>query len=250
VGYTGTGVTMSRQLHCNCGWSSQVSDYYLGDRVTCPDCGNRLQVHQQSGVPYGYAPYPTWQKRAPARAPRQRSRLVFVEDPHASPAFWLGLMALILVLTGCGAIPGVMLALFAIGAWSRSRRFTGDFGLPATPRAAGGLVMSSVSLGLAAVMLLAFVDCRQSDYHRCEVITEPPTVDCVEQSRQRDQQRARERAEKQEGWRQWQAEHAYRYPEPEPVTPRNEFETRQLEYSRQVREEREGAETGLRYQDE
>src|SRR5690606_13911882 len=64
-----SGVAMSLEIRCNCGWTSQVSEFYLGDRVSCPDCGQKLNVHPQSGVPYGYAPYPTWQKRPATSLP-------------------------------------------------------------------------------------------------------------------------------------------------------------------------------------
>lgn len=86
---------MSFEIRCKCGWRSQVSEFYLGDRITCPECACKVEVRENADVPYAYPPYPTWQKRVPAvwtarRPVRRRVDWRPKNDPNANPAFWMG----------------------------------------------------------------------------------------------------------------------------------------------------------------
>lgn len=255
---------MSLQLHCNCGWTSQVSEFYLGDRVCCPDCGTKLNVHAQSGVPYGYAPYPTWQKKVapPVRAARHRTYPLFAPtNPHSGPAFWLGLFSMFLVFTGCGAIPGALLALFGINSWANSRRFAKTHKQAQEGRATVGAGFSALALLIcagSAYSMFGSTGCN----HRT-VCPGPPPVEPAQpthphefryEERDREwytQQAERFRAQEEE-WKRAQQENGYRYPvvEPErtPVEPRGDFQRQQAEYSEKVRQER-AKNPGYRYGD-
>ncbi|MBZ0138129.1 MAG: hypothetical protein K8I27_17365 [Planctomycetes bacterium] len=228
---------MSLQLRCNCGWTSQVSEYYLGDHISCPDCGVRLSVHAKVGVPYGYAPYPTWQKKPVPRPARYRPYPLFTpEDPNAGPAFWLGLFALMLVLTGCGAIPGAMLALFGVNSWARSRKFARHHKQPGQSRASVGLGMSALALVVAGVMMLGlFVD------RDCGRAMADQSRECHDDYEQIVPRAPLARPGEPTDLPAPPAKQGYRYPEPSPVEPRDDFEQRQVEYSRKIREEREAA---------
>lgn len=253
---------MSLEIRCNCGWTSQVSEFYLGDRVSCPDCGDKLSVHPQSGVPYGYAPYPTWQKRPaisqPARLPRRRRFIALPQDPHAAPAFVLGLLALILAFTGCGSVLSAGLAFCGLlSAW-RSRRWCRAHNRPYHSRVKLGIVFSVVSILLSVFVVWAMLtdggrtNCRP---HRDKpVVVEPVKEQVAPGPRYTDtNQRLRELEERvkqykaqQAEWERAARERGYRYPveptpvapTPTPVKPRGDFQEYQQRYSKQVRQER------------
>lgn len=242
MGYTGNGDVMSLQLRCICGWTSQVSEYYLGDHIACPDCGVKLNVHAQAGVPYGYAPYPIWQKRttpAQFRPGRRRAYPLFTpQDPNAAPTFWLGMFALLLVFTGCGAIPGVMLALFGVTSWARSRRFAKQHKQVHQSRANVGLGMSVLAIGLAGVMLVGlFVDEgreRTSCRHSTEYRNPGSTGEYRHPGRRDSEPYHTDEMDRTGG----PAKQGYYYPDATPAEPRDDFERRQVEYSRKIREQR------------
>ncbi|MCZ7606111.1 MAG: hypothetical protein M5U25_08550 [Planctomycetota bacterium] len=254
---------MSLEIRCNCGWTSQVSEFYLGDRVSCPDCGRKLSVHPQSGVPYGYAPYPTWQKRPeisqPARLPRRRRFIALPQDPHAAPAFVLGLLALILAFTGCGSVLSAGLALGGLlSAW-RSRRWCRAHNRPYHSRAKLGIVFSVVSILLSVFMVWAMLtdggrtNCRP---HRDKpVFVEPvkeqlaapgPRYTDTNQRLRELEERMKQYKAQQAEWERAARERGYRYPveptpvgpTPTPVKPRGDFQEYQQRYSNQVRQER------------
>lgn len=251
---------MSLQLRCNCGWTSQVSEYYLGDRVTCPECGTRLGVNPRANVPYAYAPYPTWGKRPAVRTPQRRRAMLKPQNPHAVSAVWLGMVSTLLVFTGCGIAPGALLALGGVFSWYQSRRFAIAYRQQQPARATVGLMFSLLSLFLAAAFLLALFigpDSRPPREIRC--YEQPPVEQPAPGAHEfrypdRDADWYTRQAEKfreQEAeWQRMQQEKGYRYPvaEPErtPVEPRNDFQRYQQELSERVRRQREA---GYRYQD-
>lgn len=255
---------MSLQLQCNCGWTSQVSEFYLGDRVSCPDCGVKLNVRGQSGVPYGYAPYPTWQKKVapPMRVARHRTYPLFTpENPHTSPAFWLGLFSLLLTVTGCGAIPGALMAIFGVNSWARSRRFAKTHKQSHDGRATVGLAFSSMSLLACTAMAISMFGGATHCTHHHTQCPGPPPVETTQphefRYEERDaewytQQAERFRAQEAE-WRKLREEQGYRYPavepEPTPVVPRDEWEQHQQDISEKVRKQRTGVEPEYRYGD-
>ena len=259
---------MSLQIRCNCGWSSQVSEYYLGDRVSCPDCGAKLNVHEKAGVPYGYAPYPTWQKKIqrPMRPARHRSYPLFTpQNPHSGPAFWMGLFSLMLTFTGCGAVPGAILAIFSANSWARSRLYAKKHGQVNEPRAGVGFAMSLLTLGICTVMLLAILDdgtCHREHRPECrQQYTQPIDHDHAAPHEFRYEKRDREwytqQAERyraqQTDWERIREENGYRYPlkdpTPTPVEPKGDFQRRQVEYSERIRKQRQGAKPEYRYGD-
>lgn len=253
---------MSLEIRCNCGWTSQVSEFYLGDRVSCPDCGRKLSVHPQSGVPYGYAPYPTWQKRPaisqPARLPRRRRFIALPQDPHAAPAFVLGLLALILAFTGCGSVLSAGLAFCGLlSAW-RSRRWCRAHNRPYHSRVKLGIVFSVVSILLSVFVVWAMLtdggrtNCRP---HRDKpVVVEPvkeqlgpgPRYTDTNQRLRELEERMKQYKAQQAEWERAARERGYRYPvkptpvapTPTPVKPRGDFQEYQQRYSQQVRQER------------
>ncbi|MCB9933322.1 MAG: hypothetical protein H6841_07870 [Planctomycetes bacterium] len=150
---------MSVQIRCNCGWNSQVSDFYLGDRVACPQCGEKLNVHAQAGVPYGYPPYPTWQKQTAPRPnvwlPRPRRAPVAPDNPHSAAAFVLGLMAMLLAFTGCGTPLGAAVAFCAVMSAMRSRSWSRQQGRPLDTNTKLGFGFSLVAVMISALLFLA-----------------------------------------------------------------------------------------------
>lgn len=247
---------MGLQINCNCGWSSQVSEFYLGDRVSCPSCARKLNVHSQSGVPYGYAPYPTWQRR-PARVVRMPSRrraMSMPVDSHSGAAYWLAWAGLLLTVTGCGLVPGVLASVVSLQFVSQSRRFSREFNVPVPGRTRSATLLSVISLVVAAVFVFSMI-CESSrlERSRSEVVVHESLhpVDSVKNPRheipdaswnfdQAIQERNRASGD------------IYRYepvvpgrsfrqvndPRPTPVRPTTEFERYQSEYSRNVAQQR------------
>jgi hypothetical protein len=225
---------MSLEIRCNCGWTRQVSEFYLGDRVACPDCGQKLNVHAQSGVPYGYAPYPTWQKRPaisqPAQLPRRRRFITLPQDPHAAPAFVLGLLALILALTGCGSVLSAGLAFCGLlSAW-RSRRWCHAHAQPVPSRVKLSAVFSILSILLSVLMVWVMLTDggRTNRRPHCSkpVVVEPVKEqlaapgprysDTNQRLRELDERMQRYKAQQAE-WERAARERGYRYPvEPKP----------------------------------
>jgi len=250
---------MSLEIRCTCGWRCQASEFYLGDRVACPECGAEVAVHANAGVPYGYAPYPTWQKK-PAPVPHQPAHRAVTfppVNPYAASAFWLGLLSLILAVSGAGAIVGVVLAPFAMAMAIRSRRWSRDFSQPADFKARAGLVLSCSALVLSLVLgvcLLASFErtsCHGKRTHSDQRQSAPqqPAQPRYQNSnarqREADARRARYLAD-EAAWREAARQQGYRYPaepKPTPVTPRTEFEQKQVDYSENVRQQR-AAEAG------
>ncbi|MCA8911438.1 MAG: hypothetical protein KDB82_07020 [Planctomycetes bacterium] len=162
---------MSFRIHCNCGWTNQVSEFYLGDRITCPDCGEKIAVHQSSGVPYGYAPYPTWQKKLPVKRqplvlPMPRKLRLPIEDPHASHAFWLGLGSMLLSISVCGFVPGVLMAVFGIYAALRSYAFCKDWKIRQTAAPRAGLLMSVIAVLISVTVFFSLADFGSTGCHK------------------------------------------------------------------------------------
>jgi hypothetical protein len=254
---------MSFRIHCNCGWTNQVSEFYLGDRITCPDCGAKVEVHQNSGVPYGYPPYPTWQKKLPApRAPvylpsKRRTLFPTYKDPHAGPAFWLGFGSLLLSISMCGLVPGFLMALFGLRSAYLSHRFSKDHGKKLGAGTKMGLGMSLLSLLVAGLMLLAMftskTHCTRPPHrHRPPAIRMAPEKPHPQQDVRAPSYRyekpdadfyEKQRQQSQDAIDAWNRIHStpYRYnsnPEPQPVRPRNDFQRSQQRYSNRVREAR------------
>jgi hypothetical protein len=159
---------MSLEVRCTCGWRCQASEYYLGDRIECPDCGTKVAVNQHSDIPYGYAPYPTWQKKAPARLPRARSASLFTaDDPHAGSALWLGVFAVFAALTGCGGVVAILLAVFSAREALRSNAFNRRASRPLEGRARAALVLSSSAVLLAGVAFFGFIADASHSHDNC-----------------------------------------------------------------------------------
>ncbi|MCB9895084.1 MAG: hypothetical protein H6839_11590 [Planctomycetes bacterium] len=251
---------MSLNIRCKCGWNSQVSDFYLGDRVACPDCDEKIAVHASSNVPYGYPPYKDWAKqtapvmRAPAFRPAARDLMVVARDPHAGTALGLGIASVLAVLSVCALLPGLILAVFALYSAHRSKQWNVSHRRATDGRARAGFVMSWAALVIAALMFGSLVfDGRPS--HRPvvppEVIAPPrttPVVPAPPKHRYPDARPALPPLNTipQPGMRYPSV------PKPEPVVPRNDFERKQLRYSQKVRQERQqpapgGPKPGNRY---
>jgi DNA-directed RNA polymerase subunit RPC12/RpoP len=138
---------MSLEIRCTCGWRCQASEYYLGDRVACPECGAKVLVHGRRGIPYGYAPYSTWQKRIPVTLPQPRPLAAApLADPHAGAAFWLGVFALIAAFSGFGVVLGLILAAFSIRYVAQSARWNRRNNLRGHGKAYAGLVLSIMTI--------------------------------------------------------------------------------------------------------
>jgi hypothetical protein len=149
---------MSLEVRCTCGWCCQASEFYLGDRIECPECGAKVAVNKRSDIPYGYAPYPTWQKKVPVRMPRTRSAALFTaEDPHAASALWLGIFAVVAALTGCGGVIAIVLAVFGVREALRSNAFNRRVARPVQARARAALVLSSIAVLLAGVSFFSLI---------------------------------------------------------------------------------------------
>ena len=237
---------MSVQLRCNCGWESQVSEFYLGDRVTCPECGCKHAVSANAGVPYAYPPYQTWAKQTkpPLRMPKRRAVSKYLittsHDPYASTAVMLSIVSLLMTLTMCGVLPGVLLAFFALHSCCQSKQWNAANGFPTNSRARAASALSLLSLFFGALLGLAMVcsgaaheaspqPAQQTDVHR-----ERPVTPKVKRQRYPDGIPSLPpfTTEPESGMR-------YRtVPEPQPVTPRNDFEREQFEYSEKVRQQR------------
>lgn len=248
---------MSLEIRCKCGWTSQVSEFYLGDRVSCPDCGEKLNVHTRSGVPYGYAPYPTWQKRPstpqPVRLPGRRRFIAQPQDPHAAPAFVLGLLALMLAFTGCGSVLSGGLAFCGLlSAW-RSRRWNAARGTRSHTRVKLGALFSLIAMLFSVLIVWAML--TDGGRTNCgprggkPVVVEPVKEQIAPGPRYSDtNQRLRELEERMQRYKAQQAEweraareRGYRYPvepTPTPVKPRGDFQEYQHRYSQKVRQER------------
>jgi DNA-directed RNA polymerase subunit RPC12/RpoP len=213
MGYTGAGAAMSLEICCTCGWRCQASEYYLGDRVACPECGAKILVHGRSGIPYGYAPYPTWQKRVPVTLPQPRPlAAVPTTDPHAGAAFWLGTFALVAALSGFGVVLGLILAAFSIRYVAQSARWNRRNNVRGPGRACAGLVLSIMAIMCAVSFFGSLVvhddfPCRMKRPSTC--IEQPPVQgpasnlrDLSEQlQRIEAEQRERERARRQQDFR-------------------------------------------------
>jgi DNA-directed RNA polymerase subunit RPC12/RpoP len=202
---------MSLDIRCTCGWHCKASEYYLGDKVACPECGTKILVHGRSGIPYGYAPYPTWQKRVAVTLPQPRPvSAAPVADPHAGAAFWLGVFALIAALSGFGVVLGLILAAFSIRYVAQSSRWNRRNNLPGQGRACAGLVLSIMAIMSAASFFGSLVarehfPCRDKQ----PISIERPPVhrpaanlrDLSDQlQRIEAEQRERERARQQQGY--------------------------------------------------
>ncbi|MCA8913874.1 MAG: hypothetical protein KDB90_00580 [Planctomycetes bacterium] len=240
---------MSLEIRCKCGWTSQVSDFYLGERITCPDCAEKLQVHINRNVPYGYPPYQDWAKRTapvvrpPTYRPVARDLMVTPRDPFAGAALGLGVASVIAVLTMCGYVPGVMMAVFGLHSAHRSKLWNRHQRRPTDARARAGFALSWLALFFGALVLAGVVLGGPSDSHQ------PPSVTPYTAPVQPTQTPAPTpkplrypvappalppvNTVPQPGMRYPSV------PRPEPVKPRNEFERRQLKYSEKVREQRQ-----------
>jgi hypothetical protein len=256
---------MSLEIRCTCGWRCQASEYYLGDRIACPECGTKILVHGSSGIPYGYAPYPTWQKRFPVPAPLTRRTIMLPEtDPHAAPAFWLGLLGMFASLTGCGTMIGLVLAVFGIRQALRSARWNRSHSLPARPQARLGMAFSAGAVLLAGVMFFGlFASAGRASCHgpATHVQQHPPQQTQPEQSTQyrypNNDARVRELRERLKQldaeWSERERarrEQGYRYPaEPLPqLVPSDDFKRDQSDYSKKVKEQRARRDAGYRYE--
>lgn len=158
---------MSLEVRCTCGWRCQASEFYLGDRIACPDCGVRIPVSTRADIPYGYAPYSTWQKKTPASVPKRRASLPPVEDPHAAQALWLGIFAVMAALTGCGGVVAILLAAFGVREAVRSNAFNRRVARPLEGRARAALVLSSSAVLLAGVALFGFIAEASHSHGNC-----------------------------------------------------------------------------------
>ena len=248
---------MGLQINCNCGWSSQVSEYYLGDRVSCPTCANTLNVHTQSGVPYGYAPYPTWQRR-PAqvvRMPSRRRRLSPPVDAHSGAAYWLAWASLLMTVTGCGLVPGVLASIVSLQFVAQSRRFSREFNVPVPGRTRSATLLSVVSLVVAAVFVFSMVAETTPKRSKLEVVTHESLqpVDSVKHpgsempdaywnfERAVDDRNRAAVAPGNAGYEPVVPGRSFRRvndPAPTPVKPHTDFERYQAEYSRDVAQQR------------
>jgi DNA-directed RNA polymerase subunit RPC12/RpoP len=167
---------MSLEIRCTCGWRCQASEYYLGDRVACPECGTKILVHGRSGIPYGYAPYSTWQKRIPVTLPQPRPLPAApLADPHAGAAFWLGVFALIAAFSGFGVVLGLILAAFSIRYVAQSARWNRRNNLRGHGKACAGLVLSIMTI-VCAVSFFGSLIVHDRLPHRVKL-----PVTCVEQ---------------------------------------------------------------------
>ncbi|MCA8917463.1 MAG: hypothetical protein KDB32_00080 [Planctomycetes bacterium] len=250
---------MGFEIRCNCGWSSQVSEFYLGDRITCPDCSEKITVRQQSSVPYAYPPYTTWQKKNPAQAPirlphRRSVNFQTTNDPHATTAFGLGMVSLLMSLSVCGLVPGVIMAIGGIYTAMCSKRVCARNSLTQSFAPKAGFVMSVMALLISALIVFASsgMGATKCGHHRSRTVTNQtrpqverheyryytPNYDYYEEQR-------RLREEQLNVWNQDSEEgQQYRYsvsPKPEPVEPRDDFQRRQMRYSERVRESRNKA---------
>lgn len=220
---------MGFEIRCNCGWSNRVGEFYLPDRVICPDCNLKLNAPSRECVPYGYPPYHEWPKsrqssgcvRLPVRRQYGCGDLI---DPYAGSAFWLGLGGLLLTATICGMFPGLIIALFAVRSVVLSCKYCRDFGLRQRATARAGLVMALAAPALAAGALFVLAQPESSSCHGPLELSHPelasPTSDCDGQCELKEE--VRDRSE----------------PKPQQVAPKNEFERYQQEYSRRVQESR------------
>lgn len=251
---------MGFEIRCNCGWSSQVSEFYLGDRITCPGCSEKIAVQQQSSAPYAYPPYTTWQKKSPAQVPirlphRRAVNFQATDDPHAATAFGLGALSLLLSLSVCGLVPGVIMAIGGIHTAMCSKRACAQNSLTQSFAPKAGFVMSVTALFISAVILLASsgIGTTNCGHHRSRTVTVQNEPE-VERHQYRYETPNREFYEEQRRKREacqddWNREfekpgQQYRYsvsPKPEPVTPSDDFQRRQMRYSERVRESRNKA---------
>lgn len=264
---------MNHELRCECGWRKQISEAEGGEPAPCPRCGriafrdvspcveaavrhtmnaNRSpsgtlppHIGEDSGraestgqdVPYGYPPYTSWGKKIapPVVLPRRRVDWKPEDDPYAKPAFWLGFGAVLLSLVGCGALPAILLAIFALQNASNSRRFCTERRVPRPTQAGMGSFLGVVALLIVASSMFSMfaggcatertiVDSR--DYATspddATYIVEPASPEDAEHV-----DRPRPQSDDAES---------------EPLTPRDDFEAWQSEYSTKIRNQRSDTE--------
>lgn len=212
---------MALHAHCNCGWSGNVSETYGDAQLHCPRCGHGLFASQSTAptqVPYGYKPYPTWQKR-PVAPPRCNVGQWRCAQPTGScGAFWGLVFGTLGLVLGTGAW-GLGLVLGVAGLIAGANGFAAARARRRVPV----LAMIAVVMSIASVSVAVM---ERSDQHRH--VVECHGVPPMEQTPTRPST-----AVPQPGC----TKHV-REVSPVPHTPRNDFEKRQVDYTENVRKAR------------
>lgn len=216
---------MALHARCNCGWSGNVSEMYGDARLHCPGCGGGLfagaTAPPPSPIPYGYKPYPTWQKR-PVSPPRCHAAQWRCAQPTGScGAFWGLVFGTLGLVLGTGAW-GLGLVLGVAGLIAGANGFAAARARRRVPVLA--LIAVVMSIASVSVAVMARSDQRrhipechgvpQVEQQQARPSAPVPQPGCTRHVRPRQEAA------------------------PAPHTPRNEFEMRQVEYSENVRKAR------------
>lgn len=82
---------MRIRAHCSCGWQRELSEFYAGKRIRCPDCMALVEVPGDSGP----APY---HSRLPARAPTSVRYTAPVRRPFQGSSLLILMIGLVLAI--------------------------------------------------------------------------------------------------------------------------------------------------------
>jgi hypothetical protein len=158
---------MSLQAHCNCGWSGEVSEAYLNDHVSCPDCGRSVPVRQNS-IPYGYEPFSTWpsQSKPKPRLPARPLAPAVVDRRTSDGEAWSALIfgaGALFFSTGVhvGWLVALVMGVGALICGSRARSLADSERRPRPLRALVGMLLAILALLLASATMLSPDRCRR-----------------------------------------------------------------------------------------
>lgn len=218
---------MALHAQCNCGWNGTISEGYGGAKLHCPACGAGMFADTEAAkpaVPYGYKPYPTWQKRPAPTVPRYNvSQWRCADRRRSGAAFWslvFGTTGLVLVDWGvCGVL---CVAVGVVGLMEGVR----GFAYARSKRRLPVLALIGLVMSMAAISVALMHDRPRQRGAECR----GTPADCTLVEPEHAQHPAQPRCAKPVCQQDTVVT--------EPVTPRSEFERRQVEYSETVRKAR------------